>query len=112
MKISRKKFILLFLVSGFVFLFLYNVLIRGVVRGMPPNSESFLGSGSLTGWRSIVSTVLYPIKIVLIGPVAFLLNLPDPPPPMQGLGIAIYWTVLALVIHYIAGKIKDSKLKA
>jgi hypothetical protein len=69
MKISRKQFILLFIISGFAFLFIYNVLIRSVVRGMPENAASFLGSDSLTGWRRIVSIILYPVKVVLIGPM-------------------------------------------
>ena len=111
MKISRKKFVFLFLISGFVFLFVYNVLIRSVVRGIPESGASFLGSESLTGWRSTVSTMLYPVKIVLIGPVVPLINLPDPPPPFLGIGIAFYWTILALVIYYLIDKIKLSRLK-
>jgi len=109
MKISRKKFVLFFLLSGFAFVFLYNVAIRSVVRGRPENADAFLTSASLTGWRSVISTILCPIKIILIGPVAFLLNLPDPPPPFVGIGVAIYWTLLALVIYYLIDKIKRAK---
>ena len=111
MKISRIKFVLLFLISGFAFLFLYNVAIRSVVRLIPESGDSFMGTESLTGWKSVVALILYPVKIVLIGPVLFLINLPDPPPPLQVLGIAIYWTILAVLIYYVIGRIKLAKLK-
>ncbi|WEK36884.1 MAG: hypothetical protein P0Y53_05155 [Candidatus Pseudobacter hemicellulosilyticus] len=112
MKSSRMKFVTFFLLSGFLFLFIYNVAILSVVRLIPESGESFLGTGSLTGWRSIIATILYPVKIILIGPVLPLLNLPDPPPPFLVIGIAIYWTLLALAIHYLIGKFKSSRLKA
>ena len=111
MKISRIKFVFLCLISGFTFLFIYNIVFRSVVRLIPESGESFLGNGSLTGWKSAVSTILYPIKIVLIGPMLPLINLPDPPPPFLVIGFAIYWTVLALVIYYLIGKMKLAKLK-
>ena len=111
MKTSRKKFVSLFLVSGFAFLFIYNVTIRSVVQLLPENGESFLGTESLTGWQSTIATILYPIKIVLAGPVLPLINLPDPPPPFLVIGFALYWTVLALVIHYLISIIKRSQLR-
>ncbi|MFC0512585.1 hypothetical protein ACFFGT_00175 [Mucilaginibacter angelicae] len=112
MKISRKKFVSLFLISGFAFLFIYNVILRSVVRLIPESGASFLGTGSLTGWRSTVSTILYPVKIVLAGPMLPLINLPDPPPPFLVIGFAFYWTILALIVHYLIGKIKRPQLKA
>ena len=111
MKTSRKKFVSIFLISGFTFLFIFNVTIRSVVRLIPESGASFLGTESLTGWKSIVSTILYPVKIVLAGPVLPLINLPDPPPPFLVIGFAFYWTILALVIHYLIGKIKNSQQK-
>lgn len=111
MKTSRKQFVSLFLISGFAFLFIYNVTIRSVVRLIPESGESFLGTESLTGWKSTVSTILYPIKIVLAGPILPLINLPDPPPPFLVIGFAFYWTILALAIHYLIGIIKRSQLK-
>lgn len=106
MKTSRKKFVLLFLIAGFAFLFIYNVIFRSAVQLLPENGASFLSTESLTGWKSIVSTMLYPIKIVLVGPMLPLINLPDPPPPFLVIGFACYWTILALVVHYLIGKIK------
>lgn len=111
MKTSRKKFVSLFLVSGFAFLFVYNVTILSVVQLLPESGASFLGSESLTGWRSTVSTILYPVKIVLAGPMVPLLSLPDPPPPFLVIAFAVYWTILALIIHYLIGLIKPSQLK-
>jgi hypothetical protein len=111
MRISRKQFVSLFLISGFAFLFIFNVVIRSVVRLIPESGESFLGTESLTGWKSTVSTILYPIKIVLVGPMLPLINLPDPPPPFLVIGFVFYWTILALVIYYFIGKIKFSQPK-
>ena len=112
MTISRKKFITVFLLSGFAFLFLYNVIFRSDVRLLPQSGASFLGTESLTGWRSAVSAFLYPVKIVLVGPVLPLLNLPDPPPPFLGIGLLIYWTILAMAIYYLVGKIWRPAKKA
>jgi L-asparagine transporter-like permease len=106
MKIPRKKFVAIFLVSGFAFLFIYNMIIRSAVRLIPESGESFLGTESLIGWKSTIATILYPVKIVLVGPVLLLINLPDPPPPFLVIGFAFYWTILALVIYYIIGRIK------
>ena len=109
MKISRNKFVSLFLVSGFTFLFIYNVIFRSVIRLIPESGESFLGMESLTGWKSTVSTILYPVKIVLAGPMLPLLNLPDRPPPFLVIGFAFYWTILALIIYYLIDRIKRSQ---
>jgi hypothetical protein len=111
MKISKKKFVFIFLISGFLFLFIYNVIILSDVALLPESGAAFLGTESLTGWKSTVATILYPIKIVLAGPMLLLMNLPDPPPPFLVIGFIIYWTILALVIYYLIGRIKLSRLK-
>ncbi len=111
MKTSKKKFVSLFLISGFAFLFLYNVIIRSTVRLIPENAQAFLGSESLTGWKRIVSIILYPLKIVLAGPMTPLLNLPDPPPPFLVIAFALYWIVLAVIIHYLIKLVKRPQLK-
>lgn len=101
MKTSRKKFVLLFLAAGFAFFFVYNVVVCSVVRVIPDTAESFLGNESLTGWKNIVATILYPVKIALAGPLASVLDWPDSPPPFQVIIFALYWTILALVLHYV-----------
>ena len=106
MNISRIKFVLLFLVFAFVFLFVTT----GVLDQTP---ESFIGMKSQVPWKATVSTILSPIKIILIGPllpfIQFLHQDPDTPPPFFLVGFAIYWTILALLIHYLAGKMKPAK---
>jgi len=106
MNIPRIKFVLLFLTFAFAFLFGTNLLLD-----QPP--ESFLGSESQVAWKSVVSTILSPIKILLIGPllplIKFLHQDPDTPPPFFLVGFAFYWTILALILHYLLSKIKHSR---
>jgi hypothetical protein len=109
MKISRTKFVIIFLVSGFAFQFISNSLLGPEVRLFPGNGESFLGTRSPIAWKSTVSTILTPIKIVLIGPLSSLFELPDPPPPLLVLAFAFYWTALALILHYLLSKIRTHK---
>ncbi|MBB2144376.1 hypothetical protein GM921_02670 [Pedobacter sp. LMG 31464] len=103
MNISRIKFVFIFLAFAFAFLFGTNLLL-----GQP--TESLLGVASQGVWKATISTILSPIKIILIGPllpfIKFLHQDPDTPPPFFLLGFAFYWTILALIIHYVIGKIK------
>lgn len=109
MKISRTKFVILFLISGFVFQFISNSILGSEIRLFPGNGESFLGTGSPIVWKSTLSIIILPIKMVLIGPLSPLFELPDPPPPFLVLAFAIYWTVIALVLHYFFSKISTRK---
>ena len=106
MNTSRIKFVFLFLVFAFAFLFGTTALLD-----QPP--ESFLGSESQLPWKSTVSTILSPIKIILIGPllpfIKFLHQDPDTPPPFFLVGFAFYWTILALIIYYLLSKIKRAR---
>ncbi|MGV3587249.1 MAG: hypothetical protein ACO1OF_09625 [Adhaeribacter sp.] len=102
---SRIKFVFLFLLLAFAFLFGTTSLLD-----LPP--ESFLGTESQAGWQAAVSTILSPIKIILIGPllpfIKFLHQDPDTPPPFFLVGFAFYWTILALMLHYFLGKVKHA----
>jgi hypothetical protein len=109
MKISRTKFVILFLVSAFAFQFISNSLLGSEVRLFPVNGEWFPGTGSPIAWKSTVSTILYPIKIVLIGPLSPLFKEPDPAPPILVLAFASYWTAMALVLYYLLSKIITRK---
>lgn len=113
MKISRKKFVFLFLLCAFAFEFATNSIFLAEVRLFPGHGESFLGTGSPAGWRNTICMILLPIKIVLIGPLLPFIHLlrqePDTPPPFFLIGFAIYWTILALAIYYVASKIRRSK---
>ena len=114
MNISRKKFIALFIISGFAFMFITTSLLGGTgPRGFPKHPDSILLTDSPIAWKSNVSKILSPIKVILIGPlilpsVNFLKD--DPPPPFIGIYLIFYWTILASIIHYLLGKIKHSQL--
>jgi hypothetical protein len=108
MKISKAKFVFLFLVSAFVFQFVSNSLLGSEVRLFPARDESFLGTGSPVAWKRSASTVLLPVKLVLMGPLLPLTEMPDLPPPFLVAGFAAYWTVLALLVHYLVGRFKRS----
>lgn len=114
MNISRTKFIILSIVFGFVFLFMTTSLLGSTGFGgfpQPPDSLIRTGSDSPIAWKRAVSTIIVPIKIVLIGPLAlpqirFLKE--DPPPPFIGIYLVFYWAVLASILHFFLGKLKHS----
>ena len=100
MKISRTRFVIIFLVSAFAFMFITNLLL------VPVNGDWFPGTGSPIAWKRNLAAIIYPVKIVLVGPLAPIFNDPDPAPPVRALACAIYWTVIALVLHFLLGKIR------
>ena len=106
MNISRIKFVFLFLIFAVAFLFGTNLLLD-----QPP--ESLFGTESQVAWKSTVSTILSPIKIILMGPLVPFINFlhqdPDTPPPFFLVGFALYWIILALILHYLLSKIKFSR---
>lgn len=112
MGISRTKFVIFFLVFGFVFLFVTTSLLGTTgPRGFPQYPDSLVrtGSESPVVWKRVVSTIILPIKVVLIGPLA----LPqvdilkeDPPPPFITLYLVFYWSLLASIIYSLLGKLK------
>jgi len=112
MNISRTKFVILFIISGFAFLFITTSLLGSTgPRGFPKHPDSFLGTASPIAWKNAGSTVILPIKIVLIGPLLLSTNFlrDDPPPPFIGIYLIFYWTILASIIYYLLGKIKQSR---
>jgi hypothetical protein len=109
MKISTTRFVILFLVFAFAFQFMSNSILGPEVRLFPVNGEAFPGIGSTIAWKSTAATIMLPIKMVLLGPLSGLFKLPDPPPPLLALAFAIYWTAIALVIHFLLTKISISK---
>src|SRR3954467_6119658 len=100
MRISRTKFVTIFLVSAFAFQFISNLLLGPVVNG-----TWFPGTDSPIAWKRNLAAILYPLKIVLVGPLSPIFNDPDPAPPIRALACALYWTVIALVLHFIFSKI-------
>lgn len=109
MKISRKKFVIIFLVSAFTFQFISNSVLGPEVSLFPGNGEWFPGTGSPIGWKSTLATLIYPVKNILIGPLSFLTKDPDPVPPVLLLAFAFYWTAIAIVLHYFLSKVTIRK---
>ena len=109
MKISGTKFVIVFLISAFTFQFISNSLLVPEVRLFPVNGDWFPGTESPIAWKSTVSTILYPIKIVLVGPLSPLFKGPDSAPPVLVFAFALYWTAIALVLYYLLSKIVTLK---
>ncbi|MBO9571772.1 MAG: hypothetical protein J7497_06120 [Chitinophagaceae bacterium] len=105
MKISRTKFIIVFLVSAFTFQFISNSVLGTEISLFPKNGDWFPGADSPIGWKSTLATILYPVKYVLVGPWWFLAKDPDPAPPVLFLAFAVYWSAIALVLHFLLSKI-------
>jgi hypothetical protein len=110
MKASRTKFVLIFLACGFA----YGTATRLILNQMP---ASLYGSDfgiPQAPWQTTVSTLLSPIKLVLMGPLRPLFSWmlsqqdADPPPPMLMVLYAAYWIPLALILHYFLSKKKTS----
>lgn len=110
MNISRKKFVTFFLIAAGAFMFISNAIFGTDTRVFPQPPESFLGNESPIVWKSIGYKVLLPIKLVLVGPMLpfphFLRE--DPPPPFVAIVFAFYWSILALILHYLLRKRKHS----
>src|SRR5882762_4461408 len=109
MSISRTKFVIIFLVSAFAFQFISNSLLGSEVRLFPVNGEWFPGTASPIAWKSTVSTILYPIKTILIGPLSPLFKGPDPAPPVLVFAFTLYWSVIALALYYLLTKLITRK---
>lgn len=103
MKISVKKFVLIFLISALAFQIISNLILK------PANGEWFPGSGSPIAWKRNLAAIIYPVKLVLVGPLSTIFNDPDPAPPIRVLACAVYWTAIALVLHFILSKIFTHK---
>lgn len=103
MKISITKFIIIFVVSAFGFTIITNLLLQ------PVNGEWFAGTGSPVTWKRTVATIIYPVKIILVGPLAPIFNDPDPAPPIRALACALYWTAIASAIYFLLHKLFPRK---
>ena len=97
MRLARKKFVLLFLAFGYAFHFVTCFLLIQSPEGsqLSPDQEA---------WQRHASTIISPIKVVLVGPIDWLQQDPDPPPPFRLILLAAYWSVLALGIHYLLSR--------
>jgi hypothetical protein len=101
MKISSTRFVTIFLVFAFAFQFISNSVLGSEIRLFPGNGEWFPGADSPIAWKSTLATIIYPVKFVLIGPLSFLAEDPDAPPPVLLIAFAVYWAAIALVLYYL-----------
>jgi hypothetical protein len=60
------------------------------------------GKLALVCWAGNEAKALLPF-------IEFLHQDPDTPPPFFLVGFACYWTILALILHYLLSKIKPSR---
>ena len=93
-RLSRRDFVLLFLAFGFALHFATKFLLD-----QPPGTV--WASANQAGWQWVVSTAIAPLRLVLFGPINWLMQDPDPPPPFRLILCAAYWSVLALGIHEV-----------
>jgi hypothetical protein len=101
MEISRKYFVITFLIMAFAFQFISNSVLGPKIGLFPASGAWFPGTGSSIGWKSTLATILYPVKYVLVGPLSFLGTDPDPAPPVMLVAFTLYWTAIALVLHFL-----------
>lgn len=91
---TRKQFVLQFLAFGFAFHFLTRFLLN-------QSPEALWASPNQAAWQQLISTLLAPIRVILVGPINWLQQDPDPPPPFRLILFAVYWSLLALGIHQV-----------
>jgi len=101
MKRPIVKFIIIFVVSAFVFQFITNSLLGPKVGGLPANGQWFSGMDSPVAWKRTMASIIYPVRIVLVGPLAPVFNDPDPAPPVLGFFCTLYWAALASVLYFL-----------
>lgn len=101
MKHPYTKFLIIFLVSAFVFQFATNSILGSEVRGAPVNGNWFPGTGSPVAWKRTMAAIIYPVKVVLVSPLAPVFNDPDPVPPVLAFFCALYWTAIASVLYFL-----------
>jgi len=109
MKNPYARFIIIFLVSAFAFQFITNSILGPEVRGVPVNGQWFPGTDSPIAWKRTIASIIYPVKVVLVGPLAPVFNDPDPVPPVLAFFCAVYWTAIASVLYFLFSKLFPSK---
>jgi len=109
MKISRKKFVITFLISAFVFQFISNSVLSPEIGLFPKHGDWYVGMGSPIAWKNTLATFIYPVRYILIEPLSFLGTDPDPVPPVMLVAFTLYWTGIALILHFLLSRIFPRK---
>jgi hypothetical protein len=100
MKISLKKFIIVFVVAASIFQITTNSILGPEVKFFPGDGNWYPGENSSVGWKKTMSSIIHPLKFVFVGPLSFLAQEPDGAPPVILLSFLLYWTAMALVLYY------------
>jgi hypothetical protein len=96
-RFTRKRFFLTFVACAFAF----DVATRFLLN-QPPNPV--WASPEQAAWQRHASTILSPLMLVLTGPIDWLQQDPDPPPPFRAILCVGYWTIVALLIHQLVSR--------
>jgi hypothetical protein len=97
MRLTRKKFVLRFFGFGYAL----DFVARFVLNQAP---EQLWASPSQEAWQRYASTLLSPLRVALVGPVAWLQQDPDPPPPFRFILLTAYWSALALGTYQLLSR--------
>lgn len=98
MRSSRTRFVLRFLAFGYAFHFVTKLVLN-------QSPEALWASPDQQAWQRYCSMIVSPIKVVLVGPINWLQQDPDPPPPFRLILFAAYWSVLALGLHSVLSRV-------
>jgi hypothetical protein len=97
MRVTRKKLVLLFLAFGYALHFVTKFLLNQAPQALGASPDQ-------ADWQRLASTILSPLTIVLFGPINWLQQDPDPPPPFRLILLGLYWSLLALGIHHLLSR--------
>lgn len=86
---------------AFAFQFITNSFWGDEIGLFPNNGKWYPGVDSPIAWENTVGSIIYPVKYILVEPLSFLGQDPDPAPPVLLIAFAIYWTAIALVLYYL-----------
>lgn len=112
MKISKTKFITVFVLSSFAFQFTFNSLLGDEIQLFPNKGEWYPGIGSPLAWKNAVGTIIHPIRYILIEPLSFLGQDPDPAPPVLLIAFGLYWAAIAYALHFLISRVIRKKASA
>jgi hypothetical protein len=101
MKNPYTRFVIIFIVSAFAFQFITNSILSPEVRGAPVNGNWFPGADSPVAWKRTMAAIIYPVKWVLVWPLAPVFTDPDPAPPVLGFFATLYWTTLSSFLYLL-----------
>lgn len=106
MKTSKTRFVAAFLILAFAFQFITNSILGEGIGLFPNNGDWYPGIGSPISWKNTVGSVLFPVKFVMVEPLSFLAQDPDPVPPILLLAFAVYWSLLAMLLFHLGNLAK------